>query len=203
MINSVKVECRRVGGIVGTWASIIAGLIIILVLWRVYSEGIEAAFRPPTVYAMASLVLVGFFALVGYVYYAVSALRHMRTLSPIALALGAAAVVSGYTISAMVGGGLVVAAYLVEFLVGYKLYRDFERDAGRAAGLLFLAGVSVFMGGLPFILLWRPMALVSLAGDAVKVVGLTLVLAKLYSGLSHPSEDRARVEVSQEAQAPA
>ncbi len=174
-------ECRRIAGIIGTWASIIAGLLIIYVLWVVYAEGVEAAFEPPALYAMAGLVLSGVFALLGYVYYAVSASWHMKTLSPIALGLGALAVITGYKLGAMAGGGLIVAAYLVEFLVGYRLYLDFERDVGSPA-TLFLAGVAVFMGGLPFILLWRPAALLSLVGDAVKVVGLTLILARLYSG---------------------
>ncbi|MET1128565.1 MAG: hypothetical protein ABWW70_04540 [Thermoproteota archaeon] len=180
-------ECRRIGGVVGTWASIIAGLIIIYVLWAVYAGGVEAAFRPPTLYAMAGLILSGIFALLGYIYYAVSASWHMRRLSPIALGLGALAVVAGYKAGVTVGGGLVVAAYLVEFLVGYKLYLDFKRDAGSLA-TFFLAGVVVFMGGLPFILLWRPFALVSLVGDAVKVVGLTLILARLYSRGALPQQ---------------
>ncbi len=174
-------ECRRIAGIIGTWASIVAGLLIIYVLWIVYSKGVEAAFEPPSLYAMAGLVVSGIFALLGYVYYAITASWHMRTLSPIALGLGALAVIAGYKLGAIAGGSLIVAAYLVEFLVGYRLYLDFKRDAGSPA-TLFLAGVAVFMGGLPFILLWRPAALLSLVGDAVKVVGLTLILAKLYSG---------------------
>lgn len=171
---------KRTGGLVGTWASIVAGLLIVYVLAQVYRGGVEAAFRPPTVYAMAALVATGLFALWGYLAYAEEAAWHMRRLSPIALALGAAGVAAGLTAGPTAGGGLIVAAYLVELTVGARLYRDFQRET-RLGAALFLAGVLVFMLFLPLAIAWRWAALVSMAGDIVKVAGLLLIAAAIHS----------------------
>lgn len=193
-------EERRLGGIVGTWASIVAGLLIVYVLWVVYDGGVAAAFRPPALYAMAGLVAAGFAALAGYVRYAVEAAWHMRNLSPLALALGAGAVVAGVKAGPMAGGALVVAAYMVEIMVGARLYRDFLRET-RLGATLFLVGVLVFMGALPLILVDRVFALVSLAGDAVKVAGLLVIAARMHgllgagAALQEPREEPVRVEV--------
>ncbi len=190
----------RSGGLLGTWASIVAGLLIVYVLWVVYSGGVAAAFRPPALYAMAGLVAVGFAALIGYTRYAIEASWHMRNLSPLALALGAGAVAAGVTVGPLAGGTLVVAAYAVEIMVGARLYRDFLRET-RLGAVLFLAGVLVFMGALPLILVDRAFALVSLAGDVVKVMGLLIIAARMHgllaveAPLKEPVKEPVRVEV--------
>ncbi|MCE4600117.1 MAG: hypothetical protein F7C38_00930 [Desulfurococcales archaeon] len=148
------------------------------VLVVVYGHGVEVAFSPPTIYIMATLVVTGLFALWGYWSYASVARWHMRRLSPIALALGAIAVVVGGFIDPLVGGALIVIAYLVELAVGLKLYHDFKRESRIGAGL-FLAGVAVFMLFLPFAVLFRGAALVSLVGDVVKVIGLFIILINM------------------------
>ena len=169
------------GGVVGTIASIVAGFLIMYVLVVVYRHGVEAAFSPPSIYIMAALVVTGLFALWGYWSYASVARWHMRRLSPIALVLGATAVVVGGFIDPLVGGALVVVAYLVELSVGLKLYHDFKRESRIGAGL-FLAGVVVFMLFLPFAVLFGVAALVSLVGDIVKVIGLFIILINMIKG---------------------
>ncbi len=176
----VAILDRRSGGLVGTWASIVAGVLIMIVLWRVYRAGVAGAFEPPTLYVMASLVAVGLLALWGYWFYAQEAGWHMRRLSPVALALGALGAAAGALKGPVYGGALIVIAYLVELAVGVMLYRDFKRET-RLGAALFLAGVAVFMLFLPLAIIWPWAALVSLAGDAVKVAGLLLIAWSLHS----------------------
>lgn len=171
---------RRSGGLVGTWASIVAGILIMIVLWRVYRAGVAGAFEPPILYVMALLVVVGLFALWGYWFYAREARWHMRRLSPVALALGALGTAVGALKGPVYGGALIVIAYLVELAVGVRLYRDFRRETGLGA-VLFLVGVAVFMLFLPLAIIWPWAALVSLAGDAVKVAGLLLIAWSLHT----------------------
>ena len=169
---------KRDGGILGTAASIAAGLLIIYVLYVVYTDGVQAAFEEPTIYAMCALVAEGVIALAGYWYYADKAAWHMRHLSPVALTLGAAAVAAGYLYGSMVGGGLIIIAYLAELAVGAKLYEDFKSET-KAGAVLFLLGVLVFMVFLPFALYWRYAAIISMIGDIVKIIGLTAILVKM------------------------
>ena len=169
---------RRDGGILGTAASIAAGLLIIYVLYVVYASGVQAAFEEPALYAMGALVAEGVMALIGYWYYADRAAWHMRHLSPLALTLGAAAVAVGYFYGSMVGGGLIITACLIELAVGAKLYEDFKGET-RIGAVLFLLGVLVFMVFLPFSLYWRYVAIISMIGDIVKIIGLTVILVRM------------------------
>lgn len=169
---------RRTGGIIGTVASIVAAILILYVLVEIYYSGIDSIFEPPVVYAMIALIASGVFALIGYWYYTVEAAWHMRHLSPVALLLGALGVAAGYYYGPVLGGSLIVLAYIVELFVGVKLYRDFLRES-RMGALLFLVGVVVFMVFLPVILVAPAASLVSAAGDAVKTLGLIIVLWRM------------------------
>ncbi len=169
---------RRTGGLLGTSASIVAGLLIIWVLWIIYVRGVASAFEAPTVYVMACLVALGPVALAGYSAYARRAYWHMTRISPIAIVLGALAVALGHSYSYLVGGGLIVAAYVIELVVGVKLYEDL-REHTRLGAALFIAGVTVFMLSLPAVIALRQAALVSIAGDAVKIIGLALILVRM------------------------
>lgn len=102
----------------------------------------------------------------------------MRNLSPVALAIGALGVVLGYLYGPMVGGSLIVLAYIIELFVGIRLYEDFKSTSPTGAKL-FLVGVVVFMLFLPVILVVKEAALVSAIGDTVKIAGLLVVLREL------------------------
>jgi hypothetical protein len=172
---------ERSGGILGTVASIVAGVVILHVLWIIYSEGLDNLLKTPYIYELVLLVIIGVFAYIGYINYAKQAKWHMTYLSPIALLFGAIAVPIGYKYGALMGGGLIIIAYLIELTVGLKLFKDFQKETGLGA-LLFLAGVTVFMIFLPVILYTLVAALISFAGDFVKIIGLTLILWKMLAG---------------------
>ncbi len=165
---------RKTGGIIGTLASIIAAILIAYILAVIGLDGVEAAFQQPALSIMILLLLSGLTALYGYIYYTEESYKYMRFLSPLALALAGAGVAVG-VYDWLAGGALIVLGYIVEFIVGYHLAKDFARDSPEGAKF-FLIGVSVYMLGLPFIILSKYAAFVSLAGDLVKLYGLILVL---------------------------
>jgi len=165
-------------GIVGTVASIVASILILVVMIGVYLRGPAVAFQKPCVYVLASLILVGVWAYYGYLGYARHALWRMKYISPVALALGTAAIAAGYWRGAEAGGALVFLSYIVETSVGIKLYKDYAEEDPLGAKL-FLAGVSLFVISLPLILLDRRTALLGIIGDLVKLAGLLLVLIRL------------------------
>ncbi len=169
---------RRTGGIFGTVASIIAALLILYVLINIYNRGLDNIFSTPTIYVMAGLIVSGVFALIGYWHYTLEARWRMRNLSPIALTIGALGVVLGYLYGPMLGGSLIVLAYVIELFVGIRLYEDFKSTSPMGARL-FLIGVVVFMVFLPVILVAQVAALVSAIGDIVKIAGLLVVLRVL------------------------
>ncbi|MCE4630033.1 MAG: hypothetical protein F7C82_07110 [Desulfurococcales archaeon] len=127
---------------------------------------------------MAGLIVSGVFALIGYWHYTLEARWRMRNLSPIALTIGALGVVLGYLYGPMLGGSLIVLAYVIELFVGIRLYEDFKSTSPMGARL-FLIGVVVFMVFLPVILVAQVAALVSAIGDIVKIAGLLVVLRVL------------------------
>lgn len=169
---------RRAGGIFGTVASIVAALLILYVLIHIYNKGLDSVFSTPTMYVMAGLIVSGVFALIGYWHYTLEAKWRMRNLSPIALTIGALGVVLGYLYGPMLGGSLIVLAYVIELFVGIRLYEDFKSTSPTGARL-FLIGVVVFMVFLPVILVAQEAALVSAIGDIVKIAGLLVVLRVL------------------------
>lgn len=173
---------RDVRGVVGTVASIVASILIMAVLIAVYKRGPEAAFEWPCTAVLWLLILVGVAAYYGYTGYARASLERMRKVSPIALALGAAGIIAGEKMGVMAGGALIVLAYMVETSVGLALARDYEEES-RAGSLLFLAGVSLFVASLPLMIVDRRFALLGIAGDTIKIVGLLLVLASIASRL--------------------
>ncbi|MCE4622549.1 MAG: hypothetical protein F7B19_04460 [Desulfurococcales archaeon] len=127
---------------------------------------------------MAGLIVSGVFALIGYWHYTLEARWRMRNISPIALTIGALGVVLGYLYGPMLGGSLIVLAYVIELFVGIRLYEDFKSTSPTGARL-FLIGVVVFMVFLPVILVAQEAALVSAIGDIVKIAGLLVVLRAL------------------------
>ncbi|MCE4626053.1 MAG: hypothetical protein F7B78_00165, partial [Desulfurococcales archaeon] len=131
-----------------------------------------------TIYVMAGLIVSGVFALIGYWHYTLEARWRMRNISPIALTIGALGVVLGYLYGPMLGGSLIVLAYVIELFVGIRLYEDFKSTSPTGARL-FLIGVVVFMVFLPVILVAQEAALVSAIGDIVKIAGLLVVLRAL------------------------
>ncbi len=173
---------RDVRGVIGTVASIIASILIMIVLIAVYKRGPEAAFQWPRTAVLWLLILVGIVAYYGYLGYARVSLERMRKVSPIALALGAAGIVAGEKMGVIAGGTLIVLAYIVETSVGLALAKDYEEES-RAGSLLFLAGVTLFVVSLPLMIVDRRLALLGIAGDTVKIVGLLLVLARIASRL--------------------
>jgi len=169
---------RKTGGILGTVASIVAALLILYVLIDIYNNGLDSIFKAPTVYIMTGLIVSGVFALIGYWHYTLEARWRMQNLSPIALAIGTLGVVLGYLYGPMIGGSLIILAYIIELFVGIRLYEDFKSTSPMGAKL-FLIGVVVFMLFLPVILVVKEAALVSAIGDTVKIAGLLVVLREL------------------------
>ena len=165
-------------GIAGTVASIVASVLILVVMVGVYLVGPQVAFQEPCVYVLGALILVGLWAYYGYLGYARHALWRMKYVSPVALALGTAAIVAGYKYGVEYGGLLVFLSYIVETSVGIKLYRDYAEEDPLGAKL-FLAGVTMFVVSLPLVLLDRRAALLGIVGDIVKLAGLLLVLFRL------------------------
>jgi hypothetical protein len=121
------------------------------------------------------LIVVGIGAYYGYIAYAIEAAWHLKNLSPIALVIAAAGVIAGHR-DPLNGGGLIVLAYIIEYIVGSKLFRDFESES-RLGSLLFLTGVTIFIIGLPFRVLNKTIVLVPLTGTIIKLAGLILILA--------------------------
>ena len=157
----------------GTLASIVAGVLIEGLLAGIAVNGLEWAFSSTGLTVMAALVAIGVVAYAGYSSWAREARFLMRYVSPLALVLASAAVAGAASgrLGVVEAGGLIVAAYLVELAVGLKLAADF-RGVNPLYAKLFLAGVGVFVLTLPLVLVDPRLALVPLAGNTVKIVGL-------------------------------
>ncbi len=157
----------------GTLASIVAGILIEGLLAGIAVDGLEWAFSAVGLSIMAALVAIGVAAYAGYSSWARRARFLMRYVSPLALVLASAAVAGaalGY-LGVVEAGGLIVSAYLVELAVGLKLASDF-REVSPLYAQLFLVGVGVFVLSLPLVLVNPRLALVPLAGNTVKIIGL-------------------------------
>ncbi|MCE4624339.1 MAG: hypothetical protein F7C35_00535 [Desulfurococcales archaeon] len=174
---SSKDSGRVKRGIIGTVASSIASILIAIVLIIVYYDGIEAAFKPPGLYLLVALIIVGLVALYGYLGFSKVSYWHMKNISPIALVLGSLAIAVGY-FRPVEGGALIFLAYVVEFFVGSKLYIDYK-EVHPTGALLFVMGVTIFIVSLPIIILNQSVALVALVGDIIKLAGLLMVLGRL------------------------
>lgn len=161
---------------VGNLASVAAGVIIEVLLSMIALEGLVVLFQGWGLWLLLSLFPIGGVAYLGYSRSAVEAAWHMRYLSPIALGLAAAGVALGAwgLASPRAAGAFIVAAYLLELAVGVPLSRDFARIDG-AAARLFQAGVTIYVLSLPLVLVDHRLALVPLAGNTVKIVGLALL----------------------------
>ena len=168
---------KYIRGIIGTISSIIASIIIFLILIVIYKNSVEAAFKPPAIYCMASLIGVGLAAYYGYTGYAEKARWWMKNVSPVALGLGALAIVAGVKWGPVAGGSLIVLSYIVELGVGAQLAKDFEEETVLGSRL-FLAGVVFFIVGLPLALYSQKLLIISIIGTIVKMVGLILILAR-------------------------
>ena len=170
-------KARYIRGLIGTVSSIIASIIIFLILIIVYKNDVGAAFEPPAIYCMVSLIVVGLAAYYGYTGYARKARWWMRNISPIALALGVLAIVGGVKWGPVAGGSLVVLSYVVELGVGARLAKDFEAETVLGSRL-FLVGVTLFIIGLPLAFFTNKLIIISIIGTIVKTVGLILILAR-------------------------
>lgn len=164
-------------GIIGTVASSIASILIAIVLIIVYYDGLESAFKPPSLYILVVLIVVGLAALYGYLGFSRVSYRHMKNISPIALLLGSLAIAVGY-FRPVEGGALIFIAYVAEFFVGSKLYVDYK-EVHLTGALIFVLGVTIFIISLPITILNQSAALVALVGDIIKLAGLLMVLGKL------------------------
>ncbi len=166
---------------IGTSFSIIASILIAHVLYEVYTGSIGAAFQPPALYSMIALILVGIGALYGYLGYSEISLWHMKHLSPIALILGAVSIVVGVKVGPKEGGALIVLTYIVELSVAWNLAKDYSKES-KIGSTLFIAGVTIFLVSLPFVIINKAIALVPLVGDIIKLAGLLLVLQGITGG---------------------
>ena len=170
---------RKARGVIATTASIVASILIVLVLFDICrSNTISAAFHGWPLWVLWSLILVGIIAYYGYLGYARHAYREMKLLSPIALLLGAAGTVAGMKGYVEAGGALIFLAYIIEMIVGRKLYYDY-REESEAGAVLFILGVTLFVVSLPLALVRVKLVILGIIGDIVKLEGLILVLAAL------------------------
>jgi hypothetical protein len=130
---------RETGGFIGTVASIVVAILIAYILIVIGLNGVPNAFQQPALSVMIALLISGLGALYGYIYYAEESYKYMRTLSPLALALAGIGVVSGIY-NWLIGGVFIVVAYIIEYIVGYHLAKDFAKDSPIGAKTFLVGG---------------------------------------------------------------
>jgi len=157
--------------------SIIAAFIIEYLLYTVYRWGTLAAFTPPT-----SLLFIPLIALAAAVYqglkvFAVNARWAVERVLPAGIAGAALAFLMTLTPDLRsLSMYLISLVYLAELAVGVKLYRDIE-GLSRPGAALFIGGMTLFILTLPLSIYAREAALLPMTFNAVKTLGLALLLA--------------------------
>jgi len=157
-------------------ASIAAAFIIEFLLVIVYLRGAVAAFTPPASLLFIPLVAIAYMVYRWLLAFAVNARRAAQTLLPPGIA-GAfiAFLMTLFEVTRQPAMFLIATVYLAELGVGLKLYRDIE-PISRAGALLFIGGMTLFITTLPLAIFNNQAAAAPLLFNAVKTLGLALLL---------------------------
>jgi predicted anti-sigma-YlaC factor YlaD len=164
----------------GNIASLLAAIIIAYLLITVYYNGYQILFTAPYAYFMALLVVIGVLARHSYLKVATSASEALRRIAPLVISLAAIGVVTGL-FNSLLGGALIVVSYILEFFIALPLARDLA-SVSSIASRLFISGIIVFSASLPFIVFTSIAAVTALIGDAIKTLGLALLIIKSLAG---------------------
>ncbi len=161
--------------VAGSVLSVAAAIAIQYVLVSLAAgAGLESLYKPPLLWALLALIAIGLPVYYSYVKGTIHAYRVMRNVSPLALLLASIGVALGALYDPVAGSASIIAAYVVELVVGAKLYRDYLYYS-RPGAKLFLAGVTVFVATLPLVVLNPLAALLPLTANTVKAAGLAAI----------------------------
>lgn len=180
--------------------SIVAAFVIEYLLYTVYRGGAIAAFTPPTSLLFLPLVAIATAVWRGLRVFAVNARWAVERVLPAGIAGAFLAFLMtlepGLREPSMY---LISLVYLAELFVGVKLYRDIE-GLSRPGAALFVGGMALFILTLPLSIYIRQAALLPMAFNAVKTLGLAILLA---AALRSPGWRPPRPGAAAAAEAPA
>jgi len=160
--------------------SIIAALIIEYLIYKVYAGGWQEAFTPPTSGLFIPLVAIAYLVYTRLRVFAENARWPVERLLPPGIAGAALAFILTLSPATRLASAVLVSlVYYVELAVGVKLYKDLK-SLSWVGALLFVAGMAAFILTLPLSILDSRLALVPLAANATKTLGLAVLLVSSY-----------------------
>ena len=157
-------------------ASIAAAFIIELLLILVYFRGVYYVFSPPASLLFIPLIIIAYIVYRKLLVFTVNARWAASRLLP--PGIGGACIAFLLTLSdaaRQASPFLIAAVYLVELAVGVKLYRDLE-PLSPTGTRLFVGGMALFILTLPLAIFEPRAALGPLVFNAVKTIGLLILL---------------------------
>ncbi|MCE4611886.1 MAG: hypothetical protein F7B17_07950 [Desulfurococcales archaeon] len=157
-------------------ASIAAAVIIELLLALVYFRGVSYVFSPPASLLFIPLIAIAYIVYRRLLAFTVNARRAASRLLPPGIAgAGIAFLLTLSDATRQAAPFLIAIVYLAELGVGVKLYRDLE-PLSATGTKLFIGGMALFIITLPLAIFEPRAALGPLAFNAVKTLGLLILL---------------------------
>ena len=175
-------------------SSVVAAFIIELLLALVYFRGVYYVFSPPTSILFIPLVAIAYMVYRRLLVFSVNAKWiASRLLPPGITGAGIAFLLTLNDTTRQASPFLIAIVYLAELAVGVKLYRDLE-PLSPIGARLFIGGMALFILTLPLAIFDPRAALGPLIFNAIKTLGLTILLKASLERLEKEAR-RGEIEV--------
>lgn len=158
----------------GNLVSIIAGILILAVLFQIAILGLQSAFSIPI---LAQFWLIWLLSIPAYIFYHNSSLKRkyfMDLMAPIAIVITLIGLILT-SLHNFIGLELILLGYVFEPIAGISIYLTVNNLV--LASNLFFWGAVIYTIGLPLYL--YNISEVAIIGDLVKIIGLLMLGEKI------------------------